>query len=248
MVLLLSETSLKNDPKMNVYPETVTTSLENSRNCLRRIARHDDTEFSHQSILNVMERFVKTVNTMDETILVPCRLMDLKVGDEQDPCKQKLTHNNKSESNSVQKLLNSADLFQIYNMLHNVKDGLLWGQPTAVAASSGGEADSNLNCANTATITVVNNSSGKGHVRRPSTVSVTSTNSTSTISDTESEAGSSNENDSGIEEVQDAHYKTENMASEFRRHLDGLTRSLRQMTEAAHYLTWRYQHDIGGPA
>lgn len=49
------------------------------RNCLRRIARHDDQEFSNQSIINVMEKFVKTVNAMDETILVPSRLMDRQV-------------------------------------------------------------------------------------------------------------------------------------------------------------------------
>lgn len=49
------------------------------RNCLRRIARHDELQFSKDSIVNVMEKFVKTVNVMDETILVPCRLMDRQV-------------------------------------------------------------------------------------------------------------------------------------------------------------------------
>lgn len=49
------------------------------RNCLRRIARNDDHEFSRESIVNLMEKFVKTVNVMDETILVPCRLMDRSV-------------------------------------------------------------------------------------------------------------------------------------------------------------------------
>lgn len=53
--------------------------LSNYRNSLRRIARHDDQEFSKESIINVMEKFVKTVNAMDETILVPCRLMDRQV-------------------------------------------------------------------------------------------------------------------------------------------------------------------------
>lgn len=54
-------------------------SFKNFRNSLRRIARHDDQEFSKESIINVMEKFVKTVNAMDETILVPCRLMDRQV-------------------------------------------------------------------------------------------------------------------------------------------------------------------------
>lgn len=47
---------------------------------MRRIARHDDQEFSNQSILNSMEKFVHTVNSMNETILVPSRLMDRQVG------------------------------------------------------------------------------------------------------------------------------------------------------------------------
>ncbi|XP_044256786.1 mid1-interacting protein 1-B [Tribolium madens] len=213
---------------MNSYPENITASLENSRNSLRRIARNDDTEFSHQSILNLMEKFVKTVNAMDETILVPCRLMDLKVGDENDPtCPKK--HNQKPK-HGVQELLNSADLFQIYNMLNSVKADLLWGQGQVSEEAPAPVA------------TVV-----KGHVRRPSTVSVASTNSSaSTISDSESDAG--NENDSGIEESQECFGdRTEQVAQNFRRHLVGLTRSLKQMTEAAQYLTSRYQHDIGGP-
>lgn len=90
----------------------------------------------------------------------------------------------------------------------------------------------------------------KGHVRRPSSVSVASTNSSASgMSDSDSEAGSGNENDSGIEEVVlvQEECRTERIALDFQRHLAGLTSSLRQMTDAAQYLTWRYQHDIGGP-
>ena len=87
----------------------------------------------------------------------------------------------------------------------------------------------------------------KGHVRRPSTVSVASSNSsTSTISDSESEV-SSNENDSGIEsESQKNKDKSLEVSKQFRTHLLGLYNSLEQMTEAANYLTARYQSDIGG--
>ncbi|KAL3289758.1 hypothetical protein HHI36_023153 [Cryptolaemus montrouzieri] len=183
------------------------------RNSLRRIARNDDTEFSHQSILHVMEKFVKSVNTMDETILVPCRLMDLKVGDELDP-----TTKNDS-GHTVKELLRAADLFKVYTMIHDVKGDLVWGRGTT--------------------------SKRQGHIRRPSTASVAS--SSSLTSDSESEGGT--ETDSGIEEVQDVNFsdRTELVASDFRMHLAGLTNSLKQMTEAAQYLTSRYQHDIGGP-
>jgi len=210
---------------MNSYTENITASMENSRNCLRRIARHDDTEFSNKSILNAMEKFVKSVNTMDETILVPCRLMDLKVGDEQDL---------KQKNQSVTNVLNSADLFGIYNMLNMIKADLLWSQ---------GQANEEKLVENTPTTNTLH--TPMGHVRRPSTVSVSSTNSSSSISDSDSELG--NENDSGIEEpaVQEAD-RIEQVSQNFRRHLVGLSRSLRQLTETAQYLTTRYQHDIEG--
>lgn len=200
---------------MHFSSDKLSVSLENSRNSLRRIARNDDTEFSHQSILHVMEKFVKSVNTMDDTILVPSRLMDLKVGDEMDP-----TTKENGRTTSVKDLLQSADLFQLYNLIHEVKGDLVWGRESA--------------------------SKRQGHIRRPSTASVAS--SSSMTSDSESEGGT--ETDSGIEEVQDASTytdRTEVVTHDFRRHLAGLTSSLRQLTEAAQYLTSRYQHDIGGP-
>ncbi|XP_056645979.1 mid1-interacting protein 1-like [Diorhabda sublineata] len=220
---------------MSNYIENISTNLENSRNCLRRIARHDDTEFSNQSVLNVMEKFVKTVNKMDETILVPCRLMDLKVGDEQDPAGQ----NPKTKSShSVHQLLSSTDLFEIYNMLNGVKESLLWGGQSEVPEP--------VKPSGNAPATSVTTPIVKGHIRRPSSVSVTSTNSSSTLSDTDSESGS-NEIDSGIDETSLEEGKVERIAQDFKRHLHGLTSSLRHMTEAAQYLTWRYQYDIGGP-
>ncbi|GJQ80326.1 hypothetical protein Trydic_g249 [Trypoxylus dichotomus] len=209
------------------YTDNITTGID-SRNCLRRIGRHDDTEFSHQSVFNVMEKFVRSVNTMDDTILVPCRLMDMKVGDEQDPTGPKQNSKSKHDINNT---LNSADLLDLYNMLHSIKADLLW--------SKGEHLEKDEESPKNTHLTV------KGHVRRPSTVSVTSTNSVSSISDTESETG--NEIDSGIEEPPCVTDRTQQVAQNFRRHLSGLTKSLKQLTEAAQYLTNRYQHDIGNP-
>ncbi|XP_026758722.1 mid1-interacting protein 1-B [Galleria mellonella] len=79
----------------------ISSKLENSRNTLRKIARHDDTEFSKQSILNDMEKFVKMVNTMDETVLVPSRLMNLPQEGDDDP-------------------------FNMFAMLNELKTELLW--------------------------------------------------------------------------------------------------------------------------
>lgn len=69
----------KCDFKAHWKTAQLTTSFVYSfRNCLRRII-HDDQEFSNQSIINVIERFVKSVNLMEETILIPSRLMDRQV-------------------------------------------------------------------------------------------------------------------------------------------------------------------------
>lgn len=88
-------------------------------------------------------------------------------------------------------------------------------------------------------------SGAKGHIRRPSTVSTISTNSAaSTISDTDSEV--SNENDSGIEsESNQERDKSIELEKQFRTHLHGLYKCLEQMTDAANYLTVRYQNDVG---
>lgn len=282
---------------MNGYTSDLPTNMENSRNCLRRIARHDDQEFSNQSILNAMDKFVKSVNAMDETILVPCRLMDRKVGDATDtvPVAPKAQHygahhGKKSNRATTRELLNTSELFQLYNTLKLVKVDLLWGRQDAedgvedsvvmgcstksAKSSSSSSSSSSNNAAHsnntTADPTVANASSSngssvssssspagsekaesnssstttKGHVRRPSTVSVASSNSASTLSDSDSETSA--ENDSGIEsEGNQEQDRSAELAKQFRTHLLGLYRSLEQMSEAANYLTARYQSDVG---
>uniref|UniRef100_A0A182P0L6 Thyroid hormone-inducible hepatic protein spot 14 n=1 Tax=Anopheles epiroticus TaxID=199890 RepID=A0A182P0L6_9DIPT len=269
----------------------VATLDEEERNCLRRIARHDDQEFSNQSILNAMEKFVKDVNTMDETILVPCRLMDRKVGDATDtvPVAPKIQHHGKKSNRaSICEVLHTSELFQLYNMLKLVKVDLLWGRQdaednmeesvvmgctTTKSTSSkvnSSNTDANVrNSSNTTSDVAMNTNIGssvsgsekveasnssssspatatsvKGHIRRPSTVSVASSNSASTLSDSDSETSA--ENDSGIEsEGNQEQDRSAELAKQFRTHLIGLYRSLEQMSEAANYLTARYQSDVG---
>lgn len=227
--------------------------MENNRNSLRRIARHDDTEFSNQSIMNAMEKFVKAVNDMDETILVPCRLMDLKMGDDGDTVVEMKTSskhpgsaNTGKRSNSSLNDMASTDLYNLYTMINSVKNELLWGQ--SVAPEEDDERQKSQNGGTSSvTSTSVPSATVKGHCRRPSTVSMTSTNSTTSISDSDSDTG--NENDSGIEAEENNRQGPDcslQVAENFHRHLHGLHRSLQQMTEAAVYLTQRYQNDVGG--
>lgn len=242
--------------KMNGYQD-LTTNIENSRNSLRRIATNDDAEFSRESIVNLMEKFVKTVNVMDETILVPCRLMDRTVGDATDtivpeintsPSKhQHHSHHigGKKKRAPIHESLSAAELFNLYNMLNGVKVDLLWGrnseeQPEEVLIAQQHQQKQQQELQQAA-----NESKDiKGHARRPSTASVASSNSTTTLSDSESEISS--ENDSGIEsECNHDTDKSTELAKQYRKHLLGLYRCLEQMTDAANYLTARYQSDIG---
>lgn len=253
---------------MNGYAD-LTAYLENSRNCLLRIARHDEKEFSNQSIINAMDKFVKTVGIMEDTILVPCRLMDRKVGDSTDTMSvdQQKIHSHLAKKigrMSFWESLHMADLFTMYSMLGVVKDDLVWGRQVTeegsepsvgftmenpdmrykqTSTSSALEQQTQI-LSSSSSAASDSGSSIKGHIRRPSTVSVASSNSGSTLSDSESEISA--ENDSGIESESNAgEDKSTELARQFRTHLLGLYRSLEQMTEAANYLTARYQKDVG---
>ncbi|XP_037805366.1 uncharacterized protein LOC119599606 [Lucilia sericata] len=275
---------------MNGYTDL--TKLENTRNCLRRIARHDELQFSKDSIVNVMEKFVKTVNVMDDTILVPCRLMDRQVGDSTDiiptPGKDVTSNQhtfipnangkrNPVKSKNVHEFLNSSELFNLYNMLNALKNDLLWtGKDDSedldeqqISIENHDIKTENIATQSTTTNPLTNNSISKGHIRRPSTASMASIASVSQMSDSESDI--SQENDSGVESEcnkngsgsdstssssEDGHMqskklnnadKATELAKRCRRHLNGLYQCLEQMTEAANYLTARYQNDIGGP-
>ncbi|KAF5283588.1 hypothetical protein FQA39_LY17290 [Lamprigera yunnana] len=219
---------------MSNFNDTISNNMEESRCYFRRLGLHDNFDYSNQSIISAIGELVKSITVMEETILVPCRLMDLKVGDEQDHMASK-KQNSKRKSH-VQDFLNSADLFDVYNMLNGIKVDLLWGQ------SLGSSETVTINkTGDTPNLTLV-----KGHIRRPSSISVTSTNSSaSIISDSDSETG--NENDSGIEEPSQLQNQAYILAQNFRMHLQGLTKCIRQMTDTTQYLTSRYQHDIGNP-
>ncbi|XP_026282183.1 mid1-interacting protein 1-B [Frankliniella occidentalis] len=215
--------------------------MESNRSCLRRA--RDEAEFSNQSIFSSMEKFVNAVQDMDETILVPCRLMDLKVGDATDsvpsPPEPKIQFKPGMKATrrveGFRDTMASADLYNLYTLVNTVKNELQWGMREHCPVDEGIDSP---------TITPVSSTTHiKGHQRRPSNVSVSSTNSSS-ISDADSDTG--NENDSGFDgEASPKPECTQQVAQNFRRHLHGLYRSLEQMTEAATYLTARYQKDVG---
>lgn len=215
---------------------------------LRRIARHDEPEFSNASILNSMEKFVRTVREMEETILVPSRLLDLSVGDAGDTVCMK-----GKRGSTIKDILANTDLYRLYNIISQMKTELLWSQePTRdietdeqVIKSHPVGSPSSIEPAHHHPTIVTG---GRlGHVRCPSTTSMQSVQSASSIistSDSDSETGI--EIDSGLEGEECTADLASIAAANFKRHLRGLYRSIARMTEAAEYLTLRYQADMGG--
>lgn len=210
----------------------------------KNLFNQKESGYSSHSIIQCMENFVDAVHEMDDTILVPSRLMDLKVDGNKPDCKSSL----------LAALLTSLpDLFTLYTMVRNLKNQLQWGtkdQRSTDGPEDGMTTPSHYNATtNTTAYLTTPLLSTKGHIRRPSTASMSSTNSStaSVISEPDSEA--SIENDSGIDAELDACTKMSSLEiveQNFQRHLRGLGDTLNQLTEAAHYVTKRYQKDVLG--
>ncbi|RLU23335.1 hypothetical protein DMN91_003539 [Ooceraea biroi] len=214
---------------------------------LRRIARHDEPEFSNASILNSMEKFVRTVSEMEDTILVPSRLLDLSVGDAGDAICTK-----GKRGSTVKDTLANTDLYRLYNIINQMKTELLWSQEPTRGIQMDEQALNRSHPVGSPGSTELTHhhpvAGGRlGHVRCPSTTSMQSVQSASSIvstSDSDSEVGI--EIDSGLEGEECPANLASIAAENFRRHLRGLHRSIARMTEAAEYLTLRYQADVGG--
>lgn len=232
---------------------TGSATVENSRTSLRRMARHEEPEFSNASILYSMEKFVKAVNEMEETILVPSRLLDLAVGDSSDTVSQK-------GLNNINTTMPHTDLYHLYNTVNKMKLELLWSQKSTDENNYDDEIDiddrrtTKLTSSSSTTTSSSNDNVRLGHARCPSTTSMQSVQSASSLissssssSDTDSDIGI--EIDSGMENEDTINDRYANQAAEnFRRHLHGLHRSIKRMTNAAEYLTLRYQANVGGQA
>ncbi|XP_022701530.1 mid1-interacting protein 1-B-like [Varroa jacobsoni] len=184
---------------------------------------------SQQSILNSMERFVKSISNMDSTVLVPSRLRDL------DATAGKVT---------PPAAVRSGDLHSLFTMLHDVKKELLWCAP-------GSSQNSNLHLLSgsrdTGSYKVQHDFHHYSHgssLRVPSItplqgshqlhLSTGSVASAISDGDTDSESLCDFvENDYGVQ-----------LASTFRLHLQGLHSILHQLAESADFLSERYLEDI----
>merc|ERR1712071_745668 len=126
---------------------------------LRKTMSFDNSvsEFSQQSVGFAMERFSRAVANMDDTVMVPCKLMDVPVGS--DP---ELDQRVPRRSRAMIRDMQSADLHSLYSMLNSLKNELIWTSPSTSTPSS------------TTSTTSITPSQRTTMVRRPSVNSMTS--------------------------------------------------------------------------
>jgi len=130
---------------------TRSTNCNGANNARRKMSRWDQSEPNHSngSLLSTMERFVQTVDDMNETIMIPCRLMDLQFDESLAPPPEKVASNNsnmaivggpgaagsKKGGERVLANLNGVDLYQFFTVLNNIKNDLMWGHKPQQQAS-----------------------------------------------------------------------------------------------------------------
>ncbi|KAK9300427.1 hypothetical protein QLX08_006950 [Tetragonisca angustula] len=190
---------------------------------LQKLIKHDVTAFSNTSILNSMERFIRTVHEMEDTILIPSRLLDLTVGDSQDNLQLE-----DKRSSVIKATLANVDLYRLYNIINQMKIEVLWSQDHMNNAQNLEEDPALLQ----KFIRARNSSNTSMH----SIQSVcTSCNSEFDIV-TENNSEAENEDSVSV------------AARSFKRHLHGLHHNIEKMILAAEYLISRYQTAIDSQA
>lgn len=226
------------------YGEGPTPVAQTATN--RRRTTRGDQRFpcSQQSVLSAIDRFVRAVNNMDATVLVPSRLKDMEVQNRRKSCPP--PHG-----------LQHQDLFSFYNMLKDVKNELLWGPSSLgttlfpVAGSLSGMSSprrppmSMMSMSMTAGMTMgmtMGMPMGMTTPRQPSDDGLGSSTGCSSDQDTDSDFESiMTDRDSMIME------QTSHLATAFRHHLHGLHAILHQLADSADYLSSRYQEEIETP-
>lgn len=164
-----------------------------------------------------MQRFIRTVSEMEETVLVPSRLLDLTVGDSEDDLE--------GERGSIIKTtLANTDLYQLFNTISQMKVELLWSQEHMTNFQ---ELQENF---------VPSQRFRRG--RCLSSASIQSVQSISASSDSESDVVIENYSQFDTEDAANA------TALSFKRHLREVYRNILKMTYAAEYLTQRYQTGV----
>lgn len=213
--------------------DSVRDNNKTEETSVRMNTQDELSDFSSQSVLCDMNKFIKTVNNMNETVMVPSRLLDIEI---------------KSNSKVPVMLRGGGDPYTFFNVINSVKNDLIWGptsndddeddQDDLSSSSSSSAINSGTSWSDPSTPTsTTNNNNLKRHVRRQSTLS----NISMTSSDIESDGSNVSEGgDSGV----DPEDSTEAVTATLRNHLVGLQTCLAHLTNTASYITERYQEEV----
>ncbi|KAB7497978.1 hypothetical protein Anas_05648 [Armadillidium nasatum] len=186
-------------------------------------------DYSSLSVICAVDKFIKSVESMNETVMVPSRLLNVEPPE--------------SDDNVPLLLRGHQDPYNFYSILNNVKTSLVWGisdndeavrSVTNVADSSHWFGES---CNGKAT-SELKKESVKGHSRKISSVS---TASVSSMSEPECERMSDG-GDSGVESEEPE--TVSEVTSALKLHLLGLQNCLSRLTETASYITEKYQEEV----
>lgn len=77
-------------------------------------------EQSRNSLVTAMNQFIRSVDEMDSTVLVPTRLMDI-------PAVQLDTQGSNNINDERKIIQDNVDLFKFYTMLMEARDEVVWG-------------------------------------------------------------------------------------------------------------------------
>jgi len=121
---------MNNHPKL-VNQNSFDTVIMSSSRRLSRTPCDTSITCSQQSIYNAIDRFVKSVENMDNTVLVPNKIRDMDIS--------KITSCNTSARRKTSQckaptILHNTDLYAFYQMLHEIKKELMWGPSSGMSA------------------------------------------------------------------------------------------------------------------
>lgn len=171
--------------------------------------------YSRQSILTTVKTFVKSCDNMCETVLVPSKLRDMDVKDFGS---------------------GHRDLYNLYNVLNQVKTELLWPESATTTMSSPEVSLGYTSACNS----LISNSSASTSSNEDE--SMGSFDSRSTGSDYESGDLDSVSAESTTESSVDE--ETSRLAATFRYHLQGIKAILNSLGDSADFLSDKYQEEV----
>lgn len=166
-----------------------------------------------------MQQFIQTVHEMEDTILIPRRLLDLTVNDLQD------TIYLEDKYNSIVKAIwPNTDLYHLYNIINQMKVEMLWSH------------DHMNNCHESEKDSAL--IQRFKHIKNLSNTSMYSIKNTGTSSNSESDVIIKNYSEMLNED------SANTIIPSIKKHLHGLHFNIQKMTLAAEYLILTYQRII----